>query len=141
MSCLVRSINDLGRPYIIDLESTNATRVNDDAIPTTRYYELRAGDGVLFILFFFLILISRCKLLHLACRIANMCCCMTNRLRDSRPMWFRRKIPCDADLALIKHWEVQFPRLHVPGSRDVRPVVFQFTTQVTNSLPPLIGSS
>ena len=33
------------RPFIIDLESTNGTHVNDGAIPTSRYYELRASDG------------------------------------------------------------------------------------------------
>lgn len=35
----------LCRPFIIDLESTNGTHVNDEAIPTSRYYELRASDG------------------------------------------------------------------------------------------------
>ena len=35
----------LSRPFIIDLESTNGTHVNDGAIPTSRYYELRASDG------------------------------------------------------------------------------------------------
>lgn len=33
------------RPFIIDLESTNGTRVNDEVIPVSRYYELKAGDG------------------------------------------------------------------------------------------------
>ncbi|KAG9315771.1 smad nuclear interacting protein 1, partial [Chiua virens] len=33
---------------VIDLESTNATHVNDEVIPTSRYYELRAGDVVKF---------------------------------------------------------------------------------------------
>ena len=33
------------RPFVIDLESTNKTFVNDEAIPAARYYELRAGDG------------------------------------------------------------------------------------------------
>ena len=33
------------RPFVIDLESTNGTHVNGDAIPTSRYYELKAGDG------------------------------------------------------------------------------------------------
>lgn len=33
------------RPFIIDLESTNGTHVNDEAIPVSRYYELKAGDG------------------------------------------------------------------------------------------------
>ena len=36
----------LSRPFIIDLESTNGTHVNDGAIPTSRYYELRASDGL-----------------------------------------------------------------------------------------------
>lgn len=35
----------LCRPFIIDLESTNSTHVNDEAIPAARYYELKAGDG------------------------------------------------------------------------------------------------
>lgn len=33
------------RPFIIDLDSTNATFVNDKEIPPSRYYELRAKDG------------------------------------------------------------------------------------------------
>ncbi|KAF8550053.1 SMAD/FHA domain-containing protein [Imleria badia] len=36
------------KPFIIDLESTNATHVNDEVIPTTRFYELRAGDVIKF---------------------------------------------------------------------------------------------
>ncbi|KAK7056941.1 hypothetical protein VNI00_002659 [Paramarasmius palmivorus] len=36
------------KPFIIDLESTNGTHVNDDAIPTSRYYELKAGDVIKF---------------------------------------------------------------------------------------------
>ncbi|KAG8214599.1 SMAD/FHA domain-containing protein, partial [Butyriboletus roseoflavus] len=35
-------------PFIIDLESTNATHVNDETIPTTRFYELKAGDVIKF---------------------------------------------------------------------------------------------
>jgi len=35
----------LARPFIIDLESTNSTHVNSEAIPTSRYYELQASDG------------------------------------------------------------------------------------------------
>lgn len=35
------------RPFIIDLESTNGTHVNDLEIPTSRYYGLHAGDGKL----------------------------------------------------------------------------------------------
>lgn len=34
-----------GRPFIIDLESTNGTLVNDEKIPESRYYELKASDG------------------------------------------------------------------------------------------------
>jgi smad nuclear-interacting protein 1 len=30
---------------VIDLESTNGTHVNGEAIPTSRYYELKASDG------------------------------------------------------------------------------------------------
>jgi hypothetical protein len=33
------------RPFIIDLESTNGTLVNDEKIPAARYYELKTGDG------------------------------------------------------------------------------------------------
>lgn len=33
------------RPFIIDLESTNGTHVNDEAIPASRYYELKPSDG------------------------------------------------------------------------------------------------
>ena len=39
-----------GRPFVIDLESTNKTFVNDEAIPAARYYELKTGDGMLLIL-------------------------------------------------------------------------------------------
>lgn len=35
----------IGRPFIIDLESTNGTFVNDIEVPKSRYYELRASDG------------------------------------------------------------------------------------------------
>ena len=34
------------RPFIIDLESTNGTHVNDEAIPTLRYYKLRTSDSL-----------------------------------------------------------------------------------------------
>ena len=34
------------RPFIIDLESTNSTFVNDEAIPTSRFYELKPSDGL-----------------------------------------------------------------------------------------------
>lgn len=33
------------RPFIIDLDSTNGTHVNDQEIPKSRYYELRNSDG------------------------------------------------------------------------------------------------
>lgn len=33
------------RPFVIDLESTNGTFVNDEKIPSARFYELKAGDG------------------------------------------------------------------------------------------------
>lgn len=38
-------IHNLLRPFIIDLESTNGTHVNDEVVPPSRYYELRASDG------------------------------------------------------------------------------------------------
>ncbi|TFK40667.1 SMAD/FHA domain-containing protein [Crucibulum laeve] len=36
------------KPFIIDLESTNGTHVNDAAIPPARYYELKASDIIKF---------------------------------------------------------------------------------------------
>ncbi|KAF8908986.1 SMAD/FHA domain-containing protein [Gymnopilus junonius] len=36
------------KPFIIDLESTNGTLVNDETIPAARYYELKAGDVIKF---------------------------------------------------------------------------------------------
>lgn len=33
------------RPFVIDLDSTNGTHVNDETIPTTRFYELKPSDG------------------------------------------------------------------------------------------------
>jgi smad nuclear-interacting protein 1 len=36
------------KPFVIDLESTNGTHVNGDAIPTSRYYELKASDVLKF---------------------------------------------------------------------------------------------
>ncbi|CAK5284138.1 unnamed protein product [Mycena citricolor] len=36
------------KPFIIDLESTNGTSVNDETIPTSRYYELKASDVIKF---------------------------------------------------------------------------------------------
>lgn len=35
------------RPFVIDLESTNGTMVNNEQIPVSRYYELKASDGEL----------------------------------------------------------------------------------------------
>lgn len=42
------------RPFVIDLESTNGTLVNDEAIPPARYYELKAGDGTLQALYLYI---------------------------------------------------------------------------------------
>jgi hypothetical protein len=42
---LVRVTNDVARPFVIDLDSANGTTVNDEVIPTSRYYELKSGDG------------------------------------------------------------------------------------------------
>ena len=36
------------RPYIIDLESGNGTKVNGEAVPAAKYVELRTGDVVVF---------------------------------------------------------------------------------------------
>jgi smad nuclear-interacting protein 1 len=36
------------KPFIIDLESTNGTHVNDEKIPESRFYELKAGDVIKF---------------------------------------------------------------------------------------------
>ena len=36
------------RPYVIDLESANGTRVNGVGIPGRRYVEVRSGDVVTF---------------------------------------------------------------------------------------------
>jgi len=36
------------KPFIIDLESTNGTHVNDEAIPVSRYYELKPSDVIKF---------------------------------------------------------------------------------------------
>ncbi|KAH9480327.1 Smad nuclear-interacting protein 1 [Psilocybe cubensis] len=36
------------KPFVIDLESTNGTLVNDETIPPARYYELKAGDVIKF---------------------------------------------------------------------------------------------
>ncbi|KAG9076802.1 hypothetical protein FS749_011371 [Ceratobasidium sp. UAMH 11750] len=36
------------KPFVIDLESTNGTIVNDETIPVSRYYELKASDVLKF---------------------------------------------------------------------------------------------
>ncbi|KII90813.1 hypothetical protein PLICRDRAFT_137293, partial [Plicaturopsis crispa FD-325 SS-3] len=36
------------KPFIIDLESTNGTHVNDETIPVSRFYELKASDVIKF---------------------------------------------------------------------------------------------
>ena len=36
------------RPYVIDLESANGTRVNGEGVPARRYVEVRSGDVVTF---------------------------------------------------------------------------------------------
>jgi smad nuclear-interacting protein 1 len=36
------------RLYILDLKSSNGTRVNKEPIPTSRYYELKTGDVIEF---------------------------------------------------------------------------------------------
>ena len=36
------------RPYVLDLESANGTKVNGDVVPERRYVELRSGDVVKF---------------------------------------------------------------------------------------------
>jgi len=36
------------KPFVIDLESTNGTHVNDEVIPSARYYELKASDVIKF---------------------------------------------------------------------------------------------
>lgn len=38
----------LTKPFIIDLESANGTMVNDEAVPASRFYELRSGDVLKF---------------------------------------------------------------------------------------------
>lgn len=36
--------NDYYRPYVIDLESSNGTFINEEEIPTSRFIELRPND-------------------------------------------------------------------------------------------------
>ncbi|KWU45621.1 SMAD/FHA domain-containing protein, partial [Rhodotorula sp. JG-1b] len=38
----------LTKPFIIDLDSANGTMVNDEAVPASRFYELRSGDVLKF---------------------------------------------------------------------------------------------
>ncbi|KAL7417838.1 SMAD/FHA domain-containing protein [Mrakia frigida] len=51
---LIRHRNEFGdesvavKPFIIDLDSTNGTFVNDKEIPASRYYELKASDVLKF---------------------------------------------------------------------------------------------
>ncbi|CED85159.1 Transcriptional regulator SNIP1, contains FHA domain [Phaffia rhodozyma] len=51
---LIRTRNEFGdesssvKPFVIDLDSTNATFVNDQEIPPSRYYELKASDVLKF---------------------------------------------------------------------------------------------
>lgn len=48
--CLARARSDCvrpRRPFLIDLDSANGTMVNDEAVPASRFYELRSGDGAL----------------------------------------------------------------------------------------------
>jgi len=36
------------KPFVIDLDSTNGTLVNDEVVPASRYYELKPSDVVKF---------------------------------------------------------------------------------------------
>ncbi|KAF9507702.1 hypothetical protein BS47DRAFT_1373830 [Hydnum rufescens UP504] len=36
------------KPFVIDLDSTNGTMVNGEAVPASRYYELKANDVIMF---------------------------------------------------------------------------------------------
>ncbi|GAA5942644.1 Pml1p [Sporobolomyces koalae] len=38
----------LTKPFIIDLDSANGTMVNDEAVPASRFYELKSGDVLKF---------------------------------------------------------------------------------------------
>lgn len=49
-SQIVSMLTSADRPFVIDLESTNKTFVNDEAIPAARYYELKTGDGIFLIM-------------------------------------------------------------------------------------------
>ncbi|KAI0707502.1 SMAD/FHA domain-containing protein, partial [Fomitopsis betulina] len=41
-------VKNVIKPFVIDLESTNGTIVNDEQIPESRYYELKLGDVIKF---------------------------------------------------------------------------------------------
>ncbi|KAH9936334.1 SMAD/FHA domain-containing protein [Fomitopsis serialis] len=41
-------VKNVVKPFIIDLESTNGTQVNDEQIPESRYYELKLSDVIKF---------------------------------------------------------------------------------------------
>ena len=43
-----RYSNIHNRPFLLDLESTNGTQVNDKEIPVSRYYEIMTGDVIKF---------------------------------------------------------------------------------------------
>ncbi|TIA93395.1 hypothetical protein E3P99_00219 [Wallemia hederae] len=51
---VIRSKNEFGdvseqvKPFLLDLESTNGTQVNDKEIPVSRYYEIMTGDVIKF---------------------------------------------------------------------------------------------
>lgn len=36
------------KPYVIDLESANGTKVNGEKVPDRQFFELRSGDVVAF---------------------------------------------------------------------------------------------
>lgn len=42
---LINLFRGIRRPFVIDLESANGTAVNDEQVPTSRYYELKSNDG------------------------------------------------------------------------------------------------
>ncbi|KAF9464181.1 SMAD/FHA domain-containing protein, partial [Collybia nuda] len=42
------TVKAVTKPFIIDLESTNGTLVNDEAIPVSRYFELKPSDVIKF---------------------------------------------------------------------------------------------
>ncbi|KAH9060452.1 SMAD/FHA domain-containing protein [Lactarius vividus] len=42
-----RLVRQKDKPFVIDLESTNGTHANGEAIPTLHYYELKVSDDAL----------------------------------------------------------------------------------------------